>query len=317
MSLSGTSREEATNEGGPFSAPVPSATMRRSYSARRQIDWIGYVFVSFFTIPFLLFSVAPIIFGAYVGFTKWGIFGSPEWVGVQNFTDMIHDEFAGIAFRNTLLYAAIIVPGVVILGLSFALYVHQRWPLSGLARTLFFAPNVVSVTVIGLVWVWMLDTQFGLVNSYLNYLGIHNIPWLTSTRWSLVGVSIATIWWDVGLAFLLILAALQDIPKELEEAAEVDGASRWQKLRFVILPQLRPVLSMVITLQLIASMRIFSPVYVMTNGGPASSSSSVIYYIYATAIQRTMFGYASAVSMTLFVLILIVTIIHRRVIREL
>jgi multiple sugar transport system permease protein len=317
MSLSGASRGEVTNEGGPFSAPVPSAAMQRSRSGRRQTDWIGYVFVSFFTIPFLLFSVAPIIFGAYVGFTKWGIFGSPEWVGVQNFTDMIHDEFAGIAFRNTLLYAAIIVPGVVTLGLSFALYVHQRWPLSGLARTLFFAPNVVSVTVIGLVWVWMFDTQFGLINNYLRYLGIHNIPWLTSTQWSLVGVSIATIWWDVGLAFLLILAALQDIPKELEEAAEVDGASRWQKLRFVILPQLRPVLSMVITLQLIASMRIFSPVYVMTNGGPASSSSSVIYYIYATAIQRTMFGYASAVSMTLFILILIVTVIHRRVIREL
>ena len=112
-----------------------------------------------------------------------------------------------------------------------------------MARTLFFAPNVVSATVIGLVWVWMLDTQFGLLNHYLGYLGIKPIPWLTSTDWSLVGVRIASIWWDLGLAFVLFLAALQDIPRELIEAARVDGAGALQRLRFVILPHLRPVLS--------------------------------------------------------------------------
>ena len=111
------------------------------------------------------------------------------------------------------------MPGVVVLGLACALFVNQRWPLSGLARTLFFAPNVVSATVIGLVWVWLLDTQFGLVNHYLGYLGIPTVPWLTCTHWSLVGVSIASIWWDLGLAFVLFLAALQDIPRELYEAA--------------------------------------------------------------------------------------------------
>src|SRR5205085_399848 len=179
----------------------------------------------------------------------------------------------------------------------------------------FFAPYVVSATVIGLVWVWMLDTQFGLINHYLSYLGIESIPWLTSTRWSLLGVSIATIWWDLGLVFVLFLAALQDVPRELYEAAEVDGASTWQRLRLVIIPQLRPVISLCITLQVISSLRIFSPVYVMTNGGPASSSSSVIYYIYTTAIFRQLFGYASAVSMLLFVMILLITLAHRLVIR--
>ena len=173
---------------------------------------------------------------------------------------------------------------------------------------LFFSPNVVSATVIGLVWVWLLDTQFGLVNHYLGFLGIPDIPWLTSTHWSLIGVSIASIWWDLGLAFVLFLAALQDLPKELYEAAEVDGANRWQRLRFVILPQLRPVISMVMTLQMIASLRIFSQVYVMTNGGPAGSSSSVIFYMYQTAITRSLFGYASAVAMMLFVMILVITL---------
>jgi len=281
-----------------------------------RTDWVGYVFVAFFTIPFLLFNIGPVFFGAFVAFTKWGIFGKPKWIGLENFTRAFNDEFVGIAFKNTLLYGLIIVPCVVVIGLAFALYVHQRWPLSGLARALFFSPYVVSATVIGLVWVWMLDTQFGLINHYLQYLGIDGVPWLTSTRWSLIGVSIASVWWDLGLAFVLFLAALQDVPRDLYEAAEVDGASRWQRLWMVILPQLRPVISLVVTLQLISSLRIFSQIYVMTNGGPASTSSSVIFYMYNEAIERQQFGYASAVAMLLFVMILAVTILHRLIIRE-
>jgi multiple sugar transport system permease protein len=296
-------------------------TATAAVDARRRAeaagaDWVGYVFVAFFTVPFLLFNIGPVFFGAFVAFTKWGIFGKPKWIGLENFIQAFNDEFVGIAFKNTLLYGFIIVPCVVVIGLAFALYVHQRWPLSGLARALFFSPYVVSATVIGLVWVWMLDTQFGLLNHYLGYLGIDPVPWLTSTNWSLIGVSIASVWWDLGLAFVLFLAALQDVPRDLYEAAEVDGASRWQRLWMVILPQLRPVISLVVTLQLISSLRIFSQIYVMTNGGPASSSSSVIYYMYTTAIQRQLYGYASAVAMLLFLMILAVTLIHHLVIRE-
>ena len=293
-----------------------SATTGRLQLDADRTDWVGYVFVAFFTVPFLLFNIAPVIFGAFISFTKWGIFGRPKWIGLQNFADAFNDAYVGIAFKNTLLYGLIIVPSVVVIGLAFALYVHQRWPLSSLARALFFSPYVVSATVIGLVWVWMFDTQFGLINHYLGYLGIGNIPWLTSTRWSLIGVSIASIWWDLGLAFVLFLAALQDVPRDLYEAAEVDGANRWQRLWMVVLPQLRPVISLVVTLQMISSLRIFSQIYVMTNGGPASSSSSVIFYMYNEAIERQLFGYASAVAMLLFLTIIAVTILHRFVIRE-
>lgn len=288
----------------------------RPHAAGERVDRIGYAFVAFFTIPFLLFNIGPILFGAYVAFTKWGIFGKPKWVGIQNFIDAFKDEFALIAFKNTVLYGIIIVPSVTVIAFAFALYVHQRWPLSGIARALFFAPYVVSATVIALVWVWMLDTQFGLINHYLSYLGIPAVPWLTSTSWSLIGVSIATVWWDLGLVFVLFLAALQDVPRELHEAAEDDGASRWQRLRLVIIPQLRPVISLCITLQIISTLRIFSPVYVMTNGGPASSSSSVIYYIFTTALNRQLFGYASTVSVLLFVMILVITVLHRTILRE-
>lgn len=290
--------------------------LRRMNWQGERIDWSGYVFVLPFFVPFLTFTVVAIIFGAYIAFTNWSIMGSPEWVGLANFREAFRDPWVHKAFLNILRYGLIIVPGVTLLGLLFALYVNQRWPLSSFARTAFYSPNVVSATVIGLVWVWILDTQFGLVNNYLNKLGIPNIPWLTSTQWSLIGVSIASIWWDLGFSFVLFLAALQEIPSELKEAAAIDGANRWQTFWNITLPQIRPALSMIVTLQLIATLRIFSQVYMMTNGGPAGSSVSVIHYIYTEGIVRFRLGYTAAVSLMLFFVILVVTLIQQRLIRE-
>jgi multiple sugar transport system permease protein len=299
-----------------ISAISPAVPAHGYRGERAPIDWVGYVFIAFFALPFLLFNIGPVFFGTYVAFTEWRIIGTPEWVGLRNFREAIADEWVWMAFRNVVAYALIIVPGVTMLGLAFALFVNQGYPLSSLARTLFFAPNVVSATVIGLVWVWILDTQYGLLNNAIGTVGIAPVPWLTSTSWSLVGVSIASIWWDLGLAFVLLLAALQDIPRDLIEAAKVDGAGPFSRLRHIILPQLRPVLSMVVTLQLISTLRIFSQVYVMTNGGPAGSSSSPIHYMYTTAIVRNLYGYASSIAIMLFLVILLVTIVQRFLLRE-
>ena len=285
-------------------------------SQKPPVDWAAYAFVAVFTAPFLVFNIAPILFAAYLSFMKWGIFGPPKYVGLDNYQKALENDQILISFQNILLYGLTIVPGVLVLGLMAALYVNNRWPLSSVARVCFFSPYVVSATVIGLVWVWILDTQFGIANHYLGYLGIDNIPWLTSTSWSLYGVGITSIWWDMGLAFVLILAGLQDIPGDMYDAAEIDGATRWQRFRYVTLPMLRPVLSMVITLQLIATLRIFSQVYVMTSGGPASSSTSVLFEIYTVAIRNQKFGLGAAVSMMLFVVILLVTFLSRRLIRE-
>ena len=147
-------------------------------------------------------------------------------------------------------------------------------------------------------------------------LGIPAVPWLTSGDWALVGVSIASIWWDLGLAFVIFLAAVQDVPRDLHEAAAIDGAGRLRQFWHVTLPQLRPAISMVVTLQLIASLRIFSQVYVMTNGAPNGASQSVIHYVYQVAIVQYRLGYASAVSMLLFALILALTVLQRLVLRE-
>jgi multiple sugar transport system permease protein len=301
-----------------------STPRERAQSVARQpalgekvrLDWSGYIFVAFFTVPFFLFNILPVMFGAYVAFTEWSIIGAPRWVGVKNFARAIEDEWVINSFQNAVSYGVVIVPGVTVLGLAAAIFVNQRWPLSALARTLFFAPYVVSATVIGLIWVWLLDTQYGLINHFLGYLGIGEIPWITSTDWALFGVSIASIWWDMGLAFILFLAALQDIPKDLIEASVVDGASKFKRLIFITLPMMRPVISMVVTLQMISTLRIFSQVYVMTDGGPAGSSASPIHYIYKSAIVRHEFGYASAVAVILFALIVCVTILLRFIVRE-
>jgi multiple sugar transport system permease protein len=282
----------------------------------KPLQWSAYLFLLPFFAPFLLFTVGAIVFGIYVAFTDWGIIGQPVWVGVKNFQKAFADELVGKAFWNTLRYGMLIVPNVTILGLFFALFVHQRWPGYAFARMAFYAPNVVSATVIGLVWVWMLDTRFGIINQYLGRLGMPDIPWLTNPRWSLLGVSLASIWWDLGLAFVLFLAALQEVDSALREAAAIDGANRLQMLWYIILPLLRPTLSMVVTLQLIATLRIFSQVYVMTNGGPAGSSMSVISYIYTFGITKFQLGYASALSLMLFGVILVVTLIQLRLIRE-
>src|SRR5205807_3500499 len=140
-------------------------------------------------------------------FSNWSIARPPEWVGAANIQAALADPLLRQAFGNTIRYCVIIVPSVTILGLVFALFVNQRWPGFVFARAAFFSPYIVSATVVGIVWVWILDTQNGILNQYL---GIR-IPWLSSTSWSLLGVSIASIWWDVGLAFILFLAALQDI----------------------------------------------------------------------------------------------------------
>ena len=297
-------------------AVVVSMPRARARWKGRNIDWTAYAFLLPFLVPFFLFTIAAIIFGIFVSFTDWRVVGDTQWIGFDNFTHILKDPLVGKAFVNTLRYGLYVVPSVTILGFIFALFVNQRWPGYVLARFAFYAPNVVSATVIGLVWVWMLDTRFGVINQYLGFLGIANIPWLTNTQWALLAVSLASIWWDLGLAFVLFLAGLQEIDQEIREAAAIDGANRFQITRFVIVPLLRPTFSMVITLQLISTLRIFSQVLVMTDGGPANASMSVIYYVYRFGLTQGHLGYASAVSLMLFVVILVITFIQLRVIRE-
>lgn len=293
----------------------PLARLRRATWQGRRIDWSAYVFILPFCVASFVFLVAPIAFGGYVSLTEWGIVGDPKWVGLSNFARAFTDPWVPKIWGNTLKYGLIVIPGVTITGLLFALYVNQQRPGHTFARTAFYAPHVVSVTVIGLIWVWMLDTRFGLVNQYLGGFGVPDIPWLTNPSWVLFGVAMAAIWWGVGFSMVVLLAGLQDIPRELREAASVDGADSWTTFWRIVLPLLRPALSLVVTIEVIATLRVFSLIYVMTNGGPAGASASVISYVFEMGWTKYQLGYAAALSMMLFATIVVVSIIELRLIR--
>ncbi len=291
----GLATEASTPNGGP--------RQRKS-----RTDLIGYAFVAPFAVPFLLFTVGAVLFGAGVAFTDWGIVGDVRWVGLENFRQAVTDAGARQAYQNSLLYVVLVVPTVTVLGLLAAAFVNRRWPGHTFARMAFYSSNVVSAPVIGLVWVWMLDTQFGLINQYL---GIR-IPWLTSPKVSLFGVSLASVWWDMGIAFILFLAGLQEVDAELKNAARVDGANELQVMWHVTLPGLRNTVSLVVILQMISTSRIFSQIHVMTNGGPAGSSTSVVHYIYTEGLTKFRLGYASALSMLLFAAVALFSVVFLR-----
>jgi len=276
---------------------------------RKRIDWVGYFFVIPFFLPFFLFSFVSIVFGAFVAFTNWQIVGETNFVGFENFVKFLNDRPAWDSFIHTFYYALLIVPSVILLAFLGALFVNEKLPGHTFARWAFYAPNVVSAPVIGLVWVWMLDTQYGIINQYFGL----SIPWLTNPSWSIYGVSLASIWWDLGLAFILFLAGLQEVDRVLLEAARVDGARRIQSLRYVVVPLLRRTFALILTLQCISTFRIFSQVKVMTNGGPAGSSSSVVEYIYDYGIAKFELGYAAALSLLLFILIMAINLILRKI----
>jgi multiple sugar transport system permease protein len=281
-------------------------------SARRAEAAMGYIFMLPFTAPFLLFIALPLLFGVMVSFTQWSVIGAPEWVGFQNYRHALSDPLVIEAFGNTIKYVAVIVPGVTAIGFLFALYVNQGWPGHTFARMAFYASNVVSAPVIGLVWTWMLNGQYGLIDRYLGL----NIPWLTSTTWAWLGVSLASIWWDSGLVFILFLAGLQEIGSDILDAASVDGASWLAAQIRIVIPLLRRTFALAVTLEIIATFQIFSQVNVMTAGGPANSTASVMQYLYTYGVTEQQLGYAAALGVMLFVLIVIVVLIFRRLLPE-
>jgi multiple sugar transport system permease protein len=300
----------------PAARPSLTRRLRAATWAGRRIDWSGYAFVAPFLLPFLLFNLGAILFGAYVSFTEWGIIGEPRWVGLANYARALGDPWVPKVWRNTLQYGLTVIPAVTIVALAFALFVNQRWPGYVLARTAFYAPYVTSVTVMALVWVWILETNFGILNHYLGLFGLPKIPWLTNPSWVILSVAGATLWWSIGFHMVILLAGLQDIPAELREAAQIDGATGWQQLVYVTVPLLRPALSLVLTLEVIASLRVFSQIYLMTNGGPAGASASVVSYIFEAGFIRYELGYGAAISLMLFATILVITVVHMRLFRE-
>jgi multiple sugar transport system permease protein len=271
-----------------------------------------YLFLLPYLLFFLLFRFGPAIAGMAVSFTNWSIVGTPEWIGIRNYEAMARDPRLADAVSNTIYFAGLTVPLLVILSLALAIFFNQRHRGRALGRVAVFTPYVVMSTVVGIIWTWLLEKDFGLINVYLGQLGIDKIPWLVSPDTAMLGIVLTTLWWTVGYDMVLFLAGLQDIPEELYEAARIDGANSWQVFQRITLPMLAPTTFVVIMLTVINSFQVFDQVYVMTSGGPGTSTLTLVQYVYTTAFQFRKMGYGAAVACLLFAFLLIFAIIQTR-----
>ncbi|MEU5154974.1 sugar ABC transporter permease [Glycomyces sp. NPDC021274] len=297
-----------------------SAAMTRppSATARKKKSWTGLWFVLPFIAFYALFLIWPTFLGLYYSFTDKSLTGRPaSWVGFDNWAEAFGDERAWNALVNTAEFTLYSTPPLVVLAIVFALLVNRARKLGWFLRMAFFAPFVVPVSVVTMIWMWIYQPEGGLLNHYLQMLGLQDASapqvWYQGENgmamWSVV---ITTVWWTVGFNFLLYLAALQTIDPSVYEASSIDGASWWRQLWHITLPLLNRTTAMVIVLQLIASLRIFDQMYIMTGGGPNRESEVAIHYIYIAGFEGYRIGYASALSYVLFILILIISIFQFR-----
>lgn len=283
-------------------APRPGARWRGA--------WIGIAFVLPMLALFLAFRFVPFAGGIGLAFGNMDLGGELSWVGLENFEHLFGDQLFWKALTVTLLYTLIAVPLVIAVATGLALLVRRAFAGVRFFRSVFFLPVITSLVLAGVVFSWIFNDG-GPVPSLMNAIGLPTGSWLTNSALALPAVAIVAAWGRFGFDMLVVLARLGDIPRELEEAALVDGAGPWQRFRHLTLPQLRSVMYFLVVIETIQSFQVFDAVYVMTSGGPVNSTYTLGYMVYDQAFKFFNFGYSSAVSIILFVIVLAFTVIQR------
>lgn len=291
-------------------APVKS---RKGLSLGARNTLIGLSFILPNFIGFLIFIMIPVLFSFALSFMHWDGFTEMTFAGLSNFTKIFSKEVFRSSLVHTLIFTAATVVFTTLISLSLAVALNKKLRGISFFRSAIFFPYVASIVAIGAVWQQLFQPDYGPINALLKGIGILNPPgWLTSTQWALVVVIIVNVWKNMGYFMIIYLAALQDIPYSLYEAADIDGATGWQKFRSITLPMLSSATFFVVLMLTINSFKIFDLVYVMTGGGPGTSTTMLVNYIYDQAFVSWDYGTASAASMVLFVIVCIFTVIQFR-----
>ena len=302
---------------------VPSPSPAPGGSGVHGSPLTGYLFLAPFLVLFFSFVLVPAVFGIWISLHDWDFLlpGKP-FVGLQNYRDLLDSSSVQFepfwhSMRATAIFVVASVPFLVVLPLLLAVLLNRRFPGRTFFRAVFFAPFVLGVAVVGLMWSYLLDPQFGLVNGLLGALGLpDNTPWLTSQPWAWVSLVAVTVWWTIGFNAVIYLAGLADIPAEQYEAADLDGANAWQRLRYITIPSLRPVLVFVIVTTILASANMFGKSYIMTNGGPGDSTRTAIIEIAERGLAQYRMGQASAMSYVLALFLCLVALVNFWALRE-
>jgi multiple sugar transport system permease protein len=291
--------------------PKPKTTGARRSTLKQNL--IAYSFILPNLLGFALFTLVPMAFSLALALMNWDGANEVTWAGLDNFKRLLSDTTFRISLVNTFYYVIGTVPPTMIAALGLAMLLNQRLSGRDFFRTTFFFPYVASLVAVAVVWNMLFHPAMGPVNQLLVSLGVENPPrWSASVDWAMPTVIMASIWRGMGYYMIIYLAALQGIPSHLYEAAEIDGANAWQKFRYVTLPMLTPATFFVSIMLIIASFKVFDLILVMTNGGPGRATNVLVIHTYNMAFREFRFGYASAIAMVLFLIVLIITIVQFR-----
>ncbi|MCG7209634.1 carbohydrate ABC transporter permease [Streptomyces arenae] len=304
-------RSPAARRGpSPARPPEPVRSSRHHRRSRIRTTVEAYVLLAPSLIGFVLFLLVPIAGVVVISFFDWNLMGSPHFVGLANYREMAGDSELWRAVRNTVYYVLLNIPAQTVLALLLALAMNRRMRGGKVLRVLFVLPWMAMPVALGIVWNWAFDPQHGVINQFLSLFGIDGPAWLSSTTWAMPVMASVNVWQYTGYTMLFLLAGLQAIPESLYEAADLDGAGPVMRFFRITLPLLRPSMFFVLVTNTIGSFQMFDTVYVMTQGGPGGSTDTMNYHIYQQAFQLFRSGYASALAMLLFALILLVTAVQ-------
>lgn len=298
----------------PATAPAAPATKKKGMGKNLRDSLIAYSFIAPNFIGFCIFTLVPMVFAIALAFCEWDGVHAVEFVGLQNFIDLADDDTFKAAFVNTIVYTVAVVPLTLVCSLGLAVLLNQKVRFRNFFRTVAFFPYVASLVAVAAVWNMIFSPSMGPVNMLLEAMGVENLPrWAAGKETAMLTVVLFSVWKNMGYYMVIYLAGLQGTNLELNEAAELDGANKWQIFWHVVLPQLRPTTFFVVIMLTISSFKVYDQMYMITQGGPGNATMTLVYDIYNVAFVNTpRYGYASAISMVLFALVLVVTIIQFR-----
>lgn len=282
----------------------------------RHKSWMAYLFIAPTMILFTIFTVIPVFMALYLSFTNYDVISRMDWVGMANYKRLLNDALYWRTFGNVIYFAVLYVPANIIISLLFALLLNRKVRGVPIFRTMYYIPTLTSAVAASTVWLWLLNPEYGLINQLLGYIGITGPAWLDQTNTAMISIVMVTLWQSVGANMVIYLAGLNGVPEHLYESAKLDGASSRQCFFYITWPGLRPTTFFVTTLTMIGALQLFDQAFVLTQGGPANTTKTVVYQIYNQGFNLVQMGYASAQAFILAVAILLFAIINMRLNKE-
>jgi multiple sugar transport system permease protein len=292
------------SKGALATARAPAQGLRH---ARRREAMYGYLFMMPAILGLLVFLIGPILVSLYLSFTNYNVISESRWIGLQNYTTLFQDGLFWKALRVSAVYSVVSVPLGLMLSLFAAVLLNQKMRGITIFRSIYYLPTVISGVGVAMLWRWMFNGEYGLINAILGNFGIDGPSWITNERWALPALIIASLW-GIGGTMLIFLAGLQGIPAELYEAAEIDGAGPIRQFRSITVPLISHVTFFNLVLGIIGALQNFTDAYVITGGGPNNATLFLTVYLYRNAFLYLNMGYASAVAWVLFLIVLLLTL---------